>query len=194
MDKEIVEPRLDVRHERIIKEVKDGAVKKEMMSVGAGDCRKDYHLIKDGFKVISTDYQRTKKFDDIMKDYDDVLDYHLANIFDISSFPQSKVETVICCEVLEHLVEYKEAFKNLLELTEKRLVITVPWKHSFNHPAPPPEGHCNHWDDKASNQYKDINEYVEMAKPHKVHIEKIITKERDKQLGQRSYLIVIDKV
>jgi hypothetical protein len=189
----MIEPKLDIRHIRIINEIKDVSEKKEVLVVGAGDCKKDYHLIKDGFSVYSTDYQRASWFDKNMESYFNTLNYSLSNIFNIESFPIKKSEIVMCCEVLEHLPNYKEAFNNLLELTEKRLIVTVPWRHSFNDPRPFPEGHCNWWDDTGSGNYKNIYEFEEMSNPNKIHIEKIRTKHEDVQRNQYSYLIIIDK-
>ena len=186
-------PKLDIRHERIIKEIKNIAKKKEVLVVGAGDCKKDYHLIKDGFTVYSTDYQRAPWFDKNMESYFTTLNYSLANIFDLSSFPVEKAETVLCCEVLEHIPNYKEALKNLLELTDKRLIITVPWRHSFNDPRPSPEGHCNWWDDTNYGTYKNIYEFEDFVAPYKITFEKIRTKLEDVKRNQFSYLIIIDK-
>lgn len=144
-------------------------------------------------KVYSTDYKREKHFDDKMTDYFFELDYSISNIFDLSTFPVKSVETVMCCEVLEHLVDYKTAFKNLLKLTEKRLIIGVPWRRSFFMPGDPPIGHCNFWDDKETEVYKSIYEFESMCKPHKFFTEKILTKPEDKMMGQKSYICIIDK-
>jgi len=189
-----IEPILDIRHERIISEIEKISKDKEVLVVGAGDCKKDYHLIKKGYKVYSTDYQRSSVFDKKMKPYFDTLDFHISNIFDVNSFPTKQSEVVLCCEVLEHLKDYKIALENLLTLTSKRLIVTVPWRHSFNDPSPPPEGHCNHWDDNETPTYKSIYEFEKLCHPNKVYVEKILTKERDLQMNQRSYLIIIDKV
>jgi hypothetical protein len=189
-----MEPKLDIRHKRIINEVKSVSDKKEVLVVGAGDCKKDYHLIKDGYNVYSTDYQRAPWFDKNMETYFNELNYNISNIFDLESFPVKTCEIVMCCEVLEHLPEYKKAVTNLLELTEKRLIITVPWRHSFNDPRPSPEGHCNYWDDDGSGNYKNIHEFESMVTPHKIIFEKIRTKPEDVQRGQYSYLIIIDKI
>lgn len=188
------EPILDIRHERVIKEIKEGSSTKELLVVGAGDCKIDYHLLKDGWEVYSTDYQRASHFDNNMVEYFNTLNYSLANIFDLNSFPVKQAEVVVCCEVLEHLVEYKEAFQNLLALTKKRLIIGFPWRKSYFMPGKPPIGHCNFWNDEATSEYTDINEFKKMCAPHNIHIEKILTKPRDKQMNQKSYLLVIDKI
>jgi hypothetical protein len=82
---------------------------------------------------------------------------------------------------------------NLLTLTRKRLIITIPFEQSYNDSAPLPEGHCNFWSDSISIGYKDIHEFIEMAKPYAISIQKIRTKELDIQMGQYDYFIIIDK-
>lgn len=190
-------PKIDVRHQRIIDEVMKINDKKEVMVVGAGDCKIDYHLIKNGWTTYSTDYEKTaqeySEFNERMKAYSDILNYNTANIFDVNTFPVEESESVVCSEVLEHLCDYETAFKNLLALTSKRLIITVPWRRSFDDTVPPPKGHCNYWDDKDNGIFKSIENLTDLAKPHKVHIEKIITKDADVPRNQRCYLIIIDK-
>ena len=187
-------PRIDIRHERIISEVEKGSIAKTVLNVGAGDCKVDYHLIKKGYKVYSTDYKREKHFDDKMQGYFSELDYSISNVFDLNTFPVKQADVVMCCEVLEHLVDYKEAFKNLLNLTKKRLIIGVPWRRSFFMPGEPPIGHCNFWDDEKTENYKSIYEFEKMCSPHKFYAEKILTKPEDEQRGQKSYVCIIDKV
>lgn len=189
----MIEPILDIRHKRVIKEIKEGSSTKEVLVVGAGDCKIDYHLLKDGWNVYSTDYTRAPHFDNAMAEYFSTLNYSIANIFNLNSFPVKQSEVVVCCEVLEHLVEYKEAFQNLLALTKKRLIIGFPWRRSFFQPGPPPVGHCNFWDDNATSEYTSVDEFKKMCSPHNIHIEKILTKPQDVERNQRSYLLVIDK-
>lgn len=184
---------LDIRHISIIDSLPIYDSNKEVLVVGAGDCKTDLHLIRHGYKVYSTDYEKETVFHDRMKDYFHELKYSYANIFNVESFPIKSCETVICAEVLEHLVEYKKAFQNLLKLTKRRLIITVPFEKSFLDPSPPPKGHCNFWSDSGNVKFKDIQEFTEMARPYTVSIQKIRTKEKDIQMKQFSYLIIIDK-
>jgi len=189
-----MKPKKDMKIDTLIEIINERSVNKELLNVGAGSCKIDYYLLEDGYNVISTDYQKTPHFENIMKEYFHKLDYRIMDIFKTETYPVEKSETVLCCEVLEHLVNYKEAFKNLLSLTEKRLIVTIPWKKSFNMPGPPPIGHCNFWDDSGDSGYKNINEFVEMSKPFKVEIKKTITKPEDKQRNQFVYIIVVDKL
>jgi Methyltransferase domain len=189
----IIEPKFDIRHESIINALPVYNSKKEVLVVGCGDCKIDYRLIKMGYNVYSTDYVMNKEFQNRMSGYSHLINFSTCDIFNLSTFPVEKCETVICAEVLEHLIEYKKAFKNLLELTEKRLIVTVPFQHSFNDPAPAPIGHCNYWSDQKSDRYKNINEFYNMVKPYATSIQKIRTKEKDVQLNQYDYLIIVDK-
>jgi hypothetical protein len=186
-------PILDIRHISIIDSLPVYNTKKEVLTIGCGDCKIDYHLIKMGYKVYSTDYETNDVFHNRMKDYFQELNYYHSNVFDINSFPIKIAESVICSEVLEHLINYKEAFKNLLGLTERKLIITVPYERSFNDTAPPPIGHCNYWSNITTLEFKDIHEFESMAKPYAISIQKIRTKERDIKMMQYDYLIIIDK-
>lgn len=91
-------------------------------------------------------------------------------------------ETVICSQVLEHLRDWRLALKNLIALTKRRLIITVPWSHSFYDPS-----HVNFWEDQ------HLDDWRAAVRPHAMQVGKIITKEEDKELGQRAYLIVISR-
>lgn len=188
-----MKPNLDIRHISIIDALPHFETKKEVLTVGCGDCKIEYHLTKMGYNVYATDYETAEEYNFNMTEYFNEINYYHSNIFDIKSFPIKQAETVICSEVLEHIVNYKNAFANLLKLTEKRLIITVPFQHSFGDSAPPPKGHCNFWSDSKNASFRDINEFVEMAKPYATSIQKIRTKERDIQMQQFDYLIIIDK-
>ena len=179
--------------DRVVLEASKLRCNKEVLVVGAGDCATCYHLIKAGFDVISTDYKKTERFEQNMVDYKHLLNWQESSILDINSFSVESRDIVVCMEVLEHLVDYKLAFENLLKLTNKRLIIGVPWKTSFNYPAPPPEGHCNYWDYDGRDGYKNIYEFEEMCKPHKFYIENIISHEEDLTSGERVMLMIIDK-
>ena len=187
------EPIVDIRHIAIIDALPAYNTKKEVLSVGCGDCKIEYRLVKMGYTIYATDYETAEKYKNNMKEYFHLLNYCHSNIFNLESFPVQKAETVICSEVLEHLGEYKKAFQNLLSLAEKRVIITVPFERSFDDKAPPPIGHCNYWSDGDNSKFKNINEFIEMAKPYATSIQKIRTKEMDIQMRQYDYLIIIDK-
>jgi ubiquinone/menaquinone biosynthesis C-methylase UbiE len=185
---------LHLKDRLIMSKVPDLINVSSVLNVGCGNCRICWHMIQDGYPVISTDYETTEETKRIMDSYKNDVNYHnKCDIFNLTTFPVESADVVICSEVLEHLVDYKNAFTNLLKLTKKRLIITIPREKSFNHPSPPPEGHCNWWSDTNSMDFKDIREFIEMAKPYKITIEKGMTKKKDYNNGQRCFIIVIDK-
>ena len=183
----------------IMSELTDINNTNEVVNVGCGGGRLDYHLGKMGYNVISTDYQDHAGwvkdfFLKEMEDWSDILNYHgNCNIFDLTTFPIQSSDVVVCSEVLEHIVDYKTAFKNLLKLTKNKLIITIPRERSFNVPGPAPRGHCNYWSDIGLGSYTDIKEFINMAGPYNTKIQIGMTKKKDYGNGQRVYMITVDK-
>ena len=168
---------LDIRDISIIDSLPVYNVMNSVLTVGCGKGRLEYHLYKMGYSIIATDIKRMVTWEDNLP----CLRFLEMNIFDEESFVKAQ-PIVICSQVLEHLKNYKIALKNLLKLTETRLIITIPFKKSFNSPD-----HCNHWNDT------NVNEFENICSPYSVSISKIRTKEKDIQLNQWCYLIVVDK-
>jgi hypothetical protein len=150
---------------------------KTVLEVGCGDGALGYSLAQMGYRVYATDIYQDKGFKVINK-----LTFHKSDIFDLSSFPVKSAPIVIASEVLEHLSNWKLALVHLIALAEVRLIITVPWKRSFMHPD-----HRNFWDDVS------IKKFYELCNPFSTSITKIRTKERDVQMNQYAFLIVVDK-
>lgn len=103
-------------------------------------------------------------------------------IWDIQNDPPKdfNFDVVIASEVLEHIRFWKEALKNLLKITKKKLILTVPYGQSFYDPD-----HKNFWDDET------IKEIGEVALPHQTIIKKGITKPEDVKMNQLLYYIEI---
>ena len=179
---------LDIRDISIIDALPTYDVQPLILNVGCGKGRIDTWLSQNGYVVYATDYEIKEGWVGSRN-----LIFFESDIHDLSSFPVGSAPIVLCSEVLEHLVDWKNALKNLLELTEERLIITVPWRRSFNDKKPPPAGHCNFWMDEASDDFRDIHEFEELCRPYTVSISKIRTKSGDVELRQRSYLITVDK-
>jgi len=197
---------LDIRHIAIIDAFPVYDSKNEILTVGCGTGFFENQLQNMGsYDIIATDYFEKDSREDVT--FLNTINYHKSDIFDLESFPVSGRETVICSEVLEHLPNYRDAFHNLLQLTNRRLIITVPWNISYDCAGPPPEGHCNYWTDEAENpftnvvlqaeadpKFKSIKEFVTMSWPYHVTISKIGTKGEDWKTSSRCYMIVVDKM
>lgn len=168
---------LDIRDISIIDSLPIYDVISSILTVGCGKGRLEWYLYKLGYLITATDIKRMVTWKDNLPS----LRFLKMNIFDEKIFTKT-YPIVICSQVLEHLRDYKIALNNLLKLTEIRLIITVPFGKSFNSPD-----HCNHWYDM------NISEFETICNPYSVSISKIRTKEKDIQLGQWCYLIVIDK-
>ena len=157
----------------------------EILEVGAGDCVLDYYLANMGFDVTATDIYT----DEMISTYDkDLFEFYEASIFNLDTFPKKEYEVVICSQVLEYISDFETAFKNLLTLTSNTLIVTIPWRKSFLD-----TGHVNFWDDVENKQFKSINVFKKLAKDYNIFIEKIYTKEQDRQTNSMNYLIKVTK-
>lgn len=163
-----------------------------VLDVGCGAGHIGFYLCRNGYQFIGVDLREHEEWY-IHGKWPASLSFHTGNIFDVSTMPVESAPIVICSETLEHLPDYKEALKNLIDLTEIRLIITVPFKKSFNSNLPPPDNHVNFWTDEGSGKFKSIYEFVDLCRPYTVAISKIRTKIRDVEMNQKSYVLTIDK-
>lgn len=83
------------------------------------------------------------------------ISFSVQNAEKLSKFIDNEFDLVICCEVLEHVENYKKALKELKRISRKYILVSVPsepiwrilnmargkyWKAFGNTP-----GHINHW-------------------------------------------------
>lgn len=174
---------LDIRDIAIMDAFPMYNYKKSVLNVGCGEGRIDYHLARMGYRVYGIDIKQPDVWEDTER-----LSFHIANIFDLASFPLSSSPIVICSQVLEHLPEYRNALRNLLKLTKIRLIITIPFEKSFNGNV-----HCNFWNDRGSGEFRDIHEFEAFCTPYAVAISRMRTKPQDMTTNKYDYLIVVDK-
>lgn len=156
---------------------------KTVLDIGCGEGKMDYHLAEMGYRVYAVDVKKYDTWAD-----SEIITFHVADIFDLSSMPITEPDIVICSQVLEHLNGYGMALVNMMALAKVRIVITVPYRGSFKSPD-----HRHFWDDKAMGQFKDINEFKCICRPSSVAISKIRTKPKDAGTNKFCYLITIDK-
>lgn len=168
---------LDIRDISIIDALPVYNCEKIILNVGCGKGRIDYHLSRMGYRIYATDIEADESWEGTSH-----LTFYVANIFDPRSFPIPCAPIVICSQVLEHLKDYRNALKNLIALTEIRLILTIPHKKSFHSPE-----HLHFWDDR------NVVEFINLCRPYSVSISKILTKPEDVKRKQCAYLIIIDK-
>lgn len=173
---------LDMRDIAIIDAFPVYDCERRVLNMGCGEGRIDFHLAKMGYYVHAFD---SKSYDTWTEGKN--LTFQKADIFEPQNLPSAPI--VICSQVLEHLREYKQALVNLVTLTEVRLVITIPYRRSFNGGS----NHCNYWRDRAAGQFKDVHEFQALCFPYAVAISKIRTKPKDAKTDKYNYLIIVDK-
>lgn len=179
---------LDLRDIAIIDSLPVYQTKREILVVGCGEGRLDRVLDGEGYTVHSTDVIPRPSEPGARP----LPCFRVADILLMETFKGAPWETVICSEVLEHLVEYKAAFKNLLDLTERRLIVTIPVRDCFYGGGKGPGDHVVFWDDQEHWKFREINEFKTLAAPYSTSIRKIKTKSRDRA-GGTLYLIIVDK-
>ncbi|MCK4792815.1 MAG: class I SAM-dependent methyltransferase [Desulfobacteraceae bacterium] len=155
---------------------------RKVLNVGCGAGRIDFHLAEMGYRVDAFDIKAYDTWADGKN-----LRFHKADIFESQNLEPAPI--VICSQMLEHLKEYKQALVNLVALAQIRLVITIPYRKSFNGGGE----HCNFWDDCASGEFKDVHEFHDLCHPFGVAISKIRTKLKDSKTDKYNYLIIVDK-
>lgn len=165
---------LDIRDISIIDALPVCQCPKLILTVGAGHGRIEWHLSqKMGYPVIATDIEKLVKWEEQAN-----LKFF---IYDVTKYiPQAP--TIICSQVLEHIKDYRTAYRNLVKSATFRLIITFPHEQSFHSPD-----HINFWNDKT------VKEFDIMAHPYSTAISKIRTKPKDKEGNKFVYLLTIDK-
>ncbi len=121
--------------------------------VGCGEGELITRYSRDGATLMGSDFS-TKLIDQAREKYRDTnVNFFPASIYDLNQNHQA--ELILCCEVLEHLVDPFKAVEKLSELARPHLIASVPnepiwrilnmargayWKNWGNTP-----GHLHHW-------------------------------------------------
>tara|TARA_B100000925_G_scaffold261509_1_gene218228 strand:+ start:60 stop:659 length:600 start_codon:yes stop_codon:yes gene_type:complete len=181
------EIQFDIRHRSVIDSLPVYEPARTILDVGCGHAAVPRELCKMGYSVDAIDIEKRDSWDAPGGVH------FIEEDFMTTDKIKDKYDVVMCCEVLEHLPDYKKFFSKLLDVAKDRLIITVPWQRSYDMPGPPPIGHCNFWSDSEQNGFKDIGEFLDLAKPYSISVSKILTKPRDVVMNQKDYLIIVDK-
>tara|TARA_R100001509_G_scaffold165380_1_gene146756 strand:+ start:14251 stop:14850 length:600 start_codon:yes stop_codon:yes gene_type:complete len=177
----------DIRHRSVIDSFPVYDPVRTVLDVGCGHAAVPRELSAMGFTVDAIDIEEKSSWSEPTG-----VNF-IQDDFMVSNKIKNEYDVVMCCEVLEHLTNYKEFFNKLISLAKHRLIITVPWERSYDMPGDPPIGHCNFWSDQETGSFKSIDEFLDFAEPYSVSISKILTKPRDVSMKQKDYLIIIDK-
>jgi trans-aconitate methyltransferase len=158
-----------MKNQAIIDEIGEA---KSVADVGCGEGFLTNWLIKHYPKVTAVDIEDNNRMNlnVVIADITEGLPIHF------------KAEVVIASEVLEHIRWWKDALQSLLEASERKLIITIPYGESYRDP-----GHINFWDDES------VKEFIELCPGWDVKITKIITKPEDVRDNYLLYLICLTK-
>ena len=162
----------------------------KVLDVGCGTGRLSYYLLQRCNNVDALDNQAHPAWKNEFK-HDR---YITADLFEWLANEYIEYEVVIASDVLEHLKEWQRAFKLLIDVAKIRVIVTVPWEHSYDNSDPAPVGHCNYFshDDYNPRSPLFIGQFERMAYPYSTQISCIASKPED-EYKQASYLIVVDK-
>lgn len=108
---------------QIIKDIKGDNICD--IGCGTGALLTHIHAAKPNLKrVVGVDF--------VIKDAADIkgVEYHEARI-EALPFKDKEFDTVICTHVIEHVLEYREAIKELRRITKKRLILIVPREREY---------------------------------------------------------------
>jgi 2-polyprenyl-3-methyl-5-hydroxy-6-metoxy-1,4-benzoquinol methylase len=111
-----------------------------VLDVGCGPGPLEVYLDKYGYKnVEAIDF--SDEGISICKRNTPNFNYTVGNISDIKNIYTGRTfDIVFCCQVLEHLPNYRDIFKQLYDLTTGILIISVPWDKCKNN-----DRHINHF-------------------------------------------------
>lgn len=121
-------------------------------------------LARNNFKVRGCDisYQSIEvaRLESVKRGFD--IPLQIKSIYDLMT-EQDAADTVLCCEVLEHLTDPEEGMKKLISITCKDLIVSVPnepiWhilnmaRGKYLSALGNTPGHYNHWSKKQFMQF-----------------------------------------
>jgi len=144
---------------------------KEFHEVGCGEGHIMGLLASNGFKIrgsdVSLDSLEVARLESQKRGYN--FELSVKSVYDLSA--EDACDAVICCEVLEHLVDPAAAMKKLIEAAKHNLIVSVPHEpiwHILNMSRGKyltalgnTPGHFQHWSRK---QFVDfVSEYADIV-------------------------------
>jgi len=165
---------IDRRHKRIVDAVEGCG---HICEFGPGNGKLGVYFISKGIPVSFVDIsrERLRDFYTHIGDEVSVPCFVYSEPWELRFLPDDGFGAVIAAEVIEHVKDWKRLIVEMIRIARKKVVITTPVGESFWDP-----GH-KHFFEKSDFDFLD-----------NFTIEEIITKEGDKQTGNRCYLVEID--
>lgn len=135
-------PVLDIRFRRVIKKIRDA---KNILEVGFGTGKLAMHLMSLGYNVdlLDMDDSYVPMFEEVAyrrlgKKKDMSYKFIKHDIAKTKGLPRhikdlvlKKYDTVIACEVIEHIENYRTAVSNMIACTRKQVILTTPYRNLF---------------------------------------------------------------
>jgi 2-polyprenyl-3-methyl-5-hydroxy-6-metoxy-1,4-benzoquinol methylase len=171
---------IDLKDKQIIAKILPGV--RTIADIGCEGAKITAYLSLCGYNVtgVDLDARMIKYVKGLIKknNYDYQINFTIANIYNLP-FTDNHFDCVICSETIEHLKYPKTAIAELVRIAKRQIILTTPVLYSYNSPD-----HEQHFADK------DIEELFE---DYDFEYHRIITKVKDIELGQMSFLITVIK-
>lgn len=136
------QPVLDIRFQRVIKKIGNA---RNVLEVGFGTGKLAMHLMSLGYNVDLLDISDSyiSAFEEVAwrrlgkkrdEDYE-FIHYDIAKAKGIPKHMKDlllkKYDTVVACEVIEHISEYRTAVSNMIACAVNQVVLTTPYRNLF---------------------------------------------------------------
>lgn len=180
-------PVLDVRFRRVIRKI---GTAKDILEVGFGTGKLAMYLMSQGHNVdlLDIDDSYVSAFEEVAwrrlgKKRDTSYKFIQHDIGKTKGLPRpikdllvKKYDTVVACEVIEHITEYRNAVSNMIACARRQVVLTTPYRNLFY-----------------SEDHKHVFEYEHFYfLAYQYSIERSFTKPADIRKGKIVLIIDID--
>lgn len=121
------------------------------------------HYPKNGLMACDLDEEEITKAKKKFSSLDDKVRFSVQNAESLTEYKDNSFELVVCCEVLEHVVNPAQALSELVRISNRYLLVSVPnepiWRIlnlmqlKFVSDWGNTPGHLNHWGTRGFQQF-----------------------------------------